>query len=74
MALNRRPDAANARYYLLFVISLVDRAVNIAGITTHPDESWHSKRYLMVDPDAKYSKRLRRAIRTLDQRRMPEIG
>jgi hypothetical protein len=27
-------------HYLLFVISLADRVVNIAGITTRPDESW----------------------------------
>src|SRR4029453_7888791 len=29
-----------ATHYLLFVISLADRAVHIAGITTRPDESW----------------------------------
>src|SRR4029077_2749441 len=27
-------------HYLLFVVSLADRVVNIAGITTRPDESW----------------------------------
>ena len=27
-------------HYLLFIISLADRVVNIAGITTRPDESW----------------------------------
>jgi len=27
-------------HYLLLVISLADRVVNIAGITTRPDESW----------------------------------
>src|SRR6185295_7872747 len=27
-------------HYVLFVISLTDRVVNIAGITTRPDESW----------------------------------
>src|SRR6266436_4124782 len=52
-------------HYLLFVISLADRVVNIAGITTRPDDSWmlqiarnetdsaagalHSKRYLIID-------------------------
>ena len=57
-------------HYLLFVISLADRVVNIAGITTRPDESWmlqiahnetdsaagalHSKRYLIIDRDTKY--------------------
>ena len=51
-------------HYLLFVISLADRAVKIAGITTRPDEAWmlqvgrnltdwqagalHSKRYLYI--------------------------
>ena len=66
-------------YYLLFVISLADRIVNIVGITTRPDESWmlqisrnmtdaqsgalHSKRYLIIDRDAKYSEQVRRLIR-----------
>jgi transposase InsO family protein len=66
-------------HYLLFVISLADRAVKIAGITTHPDESWmlqiarnvtdsqagalHSKRYLIIDRDTKYSEQFRRLIR-----------
>jgi transposase InsO family protein len=99
-------------HYLLFVISLTDRVVKIAGITTRPDESWmlqiarnvtdsqagalHSKRYLIIDRDTKYSEQFRRlirdagtnvirlpprspnlnayagAVRTLDQRRMPE--
>ena len=27
-------------HYLLFMISLADRVVSIAGITTRPDESW----------------------------------
>jgi len=27
-------------HYLLFVIGLADRAVNVVGITTRPDESW----------------------------------
>ena len=66
-------------HYLLFVISLSDRVVNIAGITTRPDESWmlqiarnetdsaggslHSKRYLIIDGDTKYSEQFRRLIR-----------
>src|SRR6266496_4048829 len=57
-------------HYLLFVISVADRVVNIAGITTRPDESWmlqiarnitdaqsgalHAKRYLIIDRDTKY--------------------
>ena len=66
-------------HYLLFIISLADRVVNIAGITTRPDESWmlqvarnatdsqagalNSKRYLIIDRDSKYSEQFRRLIR-----------
>ena len=66
-------------HYLLFVISLVDRVVKIAGIATRPDESWmlqiarnvtdsqvgalHAKRYLIIDRDTKYSEQFRRLIR-----------
>ena len=66
-------------HYLLFVISLADRVVKIAGITTRPDESWmlqiarnvtdsqagglQSKRYLTIDRDTKYSEQFRRLIR-----------
>ena len=65
-------------HYLLFVISLVDRAVHIAGITTRPDEAWmlqaarnlidaesaamRAKRYLIIDRDTKYSVRFRRLL------------
>ena len=65
-------------HYLLFVISLADRVVNIAGITTRPDEPWmlqigrnltdaqsgalDAKRYLIIDRDSKYSERFRRLI------------
>jgi putative transposase len=66
-------------HYLLFVISLPDRVVNVVGITTRPDEPWmlqiarnvtdpvagaiHAKRYLIIDCDAKYSEQFRRLIR-----------
>jgi putative transposase len=66
-------------YYLLFVISLADRVVKVAGITTRPDEAWmlqiarnmtdpqvgaiHAKRYLIIDRDTKYSEQFRRLIR-----------
>jgi hypothetical protein len=66
-------------YYLLFVISLVDRVVAIVGITTRPDEAWmlqvgrnltdcdsgalRSKQYLIIDRDSKYSQQFRRLIR-----------
>jgi putative transposase len=66
-------------HYLLFVISLADRVVSIAGITTRPDELWmlqmarnvsdaqagalHAKRYLIIDRDTKYSAQFRQLIR-----------
>ena len=66
-------------HYLLFVISLADRVVKIAGITTRPEEPWtlqiarnvtdsqaralHAKRYLIIDRDTKYSTQFRRLIR-----------
>ena len=62
-------------YYVLFVFSIADRVVDIAGVTNRPDESWMlqigrhlldaedgvlaGKRYLIVDRDTKYSKRIR---------------
>ena len=65
-------------HYLLVVISLADRVVNVAGITTRPDESWmlqigrnvtdtqsgalHAKRYLIIYRDTKYSEQFRRVI------------
>jgi transposase InsO family protein len=67
-----------ATHYLLFVISLANRVVTIAGITTRPDESWmlqmgrnvtdsqsgalHAKRYLIIDRDTKYSQQFRRLV------------
>jgi len=66
-------------HYVLFVISLADRVVRIAGITTQPNESWmlqiarnitdaqsgalHAKRYLIIDRDTKYSHQFRRLPR-----------
>jgi len=60
---------------VLFVISIADRAVHIAGITTRPDETWMlqvgrnlldepdgalaGKGYLIIDRDTKYSRRFR---------------
>jgi putative transposase len=65
-------------YYVLFVISIADRAVHIAGITTRPDEAWVlqigrnlldeedgalvGKKYLIIDRDTKYSKRFREFV------------
>ena len=65
-------------HYLLFVISLSDRVVQIAGITTRPDEAWMlqvarnlvdaesgalcGKRYLLLDRDRKYAESFRRLI------------
>lgn len=61
-----------------FVISLADRVVHVAGITTRPDEFWmlqmgrnltdgqsgalHAKRYLIIDRDTKYSQQFRRLV------------
>ena len=58
-------------HYLLFVISLCDRIVEVVGITTRPDEDWmlqmarnltdseggalRAKQYLIIDRDSKYS-------------------
>jgi len=66
-------------HYLLFVISLADRVVDIVGITTRPDEAWMlqvgrnlvdaesgamgGKRYLILDRDTKYTDQFRRLIR-----------
>ena len=65
-------------HYVLFVISIAERAVQIAGITTRPDEAWMlqvgrnlideesgalaSKRYLIVDRDTKYTRQFRRLV------------
>ncbi|MET0164595.1 MAG: hypothetical protein ABW318_06275 [Vicinamibacterales bacterium] len=64
-------------HYVLFVISLADRMVHIAGMTTQPDESWvlqvgrnltdeegalATKRYLIIDRDTKYSKRFQELV------------
>src|ERR1035437_7253969 len=65
-------------HYVLFVISIADRVVHIAGITTRPDEAWMlqvgrnlidgeggalaSKRYLIVDRDTKYTQQFRRLV------------
>jgi len=62
-------------YYVLFVISIADRVVHIVGMTPRPDEAWMlqvgrnlldeedgalvGKRYLIIDRDAKFSKRFR---------------
>ena len=65
-------------YYVLFVMSLVDRAVHVAGIIRQPNEAWMlqigrnlvdehegvlaGKRYLIIDRDAKYSERCREFV------------
>ena len=66
-------------HYLLFVMSLADRVVGMAGITTRPDEAWmlqagrnltdceggalRAKQYLIIDRDSKYTAQFRRLIR-----------
>ena len=70
--------------YVMFVISLADRVVSIAGLTTRPDEAWmlqtarnvtdpltgamRGKCYLVVDRDAKYCEQFRRLFRTVGRR------
>jgi transposase InsO family protein len=65
-------------YYVLVVISIVDRMVHVAGITRRPDEAWMlqiarnlvdeqggalaGKKYLIIDRDTKYSKRFREFV------------
>jgi putative transposase len=65
-------------HYVLFVISVAERVVYIAGITTRPDEAWmrqaarnlideeggalSSKRYLIIDPDTKCTQQFRRLL------------
>lgn len=65
-------------HYLLFVMSLADRVVAIAGITTRPGEAWmlqvgrnltdcetgalRSMQYLIIDRDTKYSTQFRRLV------------
>jgi putative transposase len=66
-------------HYLLFIISLADRVVDIVGITTRPDERWmlqvgrnlidaesgamRWKFYLILDRDTKYTDQFRRLMR-----------
>ena len=66
-------------HYLLFVISLVDRVVEVVGVTAKPDEAWmlqlgrnlvdwesgalREKRYLIIDRDTKYTEQFRRLVR-----------
>ena len=66
-------------HYLLFLISLADRVVEVLGVTAKPDEAWMlqvgrnaidcekgslcGKRYLIIDRDTKYTEQFRRLIR-----------
>ena len=66
-------------HYLLFVMSLADRVVQVLGVTARPDEAWmlqigrnlidwetstlREKRYLIIDRDTKYTDRFRRLLR-----------
>ena len=65
-------------HYVLFVISIADRVVDIAGITAQPTEAWMlqvgrnlmdeeggalaSMRKLIVDRDTKYTKQFRKLL------------
>jgi len=66
-------------YYLLFMINLADRVVEILGVTARPNEGWmlqvgrnlvdtessalRGKRYLIIDRDTKYTDQFRRLVR-----------
>ena len=65
-------------HYLLFVISLADRVVQVLGVTAKPNEAWIlqigrlidsesgalcGKRYLIIDRDTKYTDQFRRLVR-----------
>ena len=66
-------------HYLLFVISLADRVVDVLGVTPKPSETWmlqigrslvdcesgalRGKRYLIIDRDTKYTERFRNLVR-----------
>jgi transposase InsO family protein len=65
-------------HYVLFVISLADRLVQVLGVTARPDEAWimqigrnlvdaetgvlRGKRYLIIDRDGKYTEQFRRLV------------
>jgi transposase InsO family protein len=66
-------------HYVLFVISLADRIVDVLGVTARPDEAWimqirrnlvdsdsgalRQQRYLIIDRDSKYTDQFRRLLR-----------
>jgi putative transposase len=66
-------------HYLLFVIRLADRVVQVLGVTAKPDEAWIlqigrnlvdsesgalcGKRYLTIDRDTKYTDQFCRLVR-----------
>ena len=66
-------------HYLLFVMSLADRVVEVLGMTAKPDEAWmlqlgrnlidwergalREKRYMIIDRDTKYTEQFCRLVR-----------
>jgi transposase InsO family protein len=66
-------------HYVLFVIRLADRIVEVLGMTARPDETWimqmgrnlvdtesgalRGRRYLIIDRDGKYTDQFRRLLR-----------
>ena len=66
-------------HYLLFVIGLADRVVQVLGVRAKPDETWmlqigrnlidsesgalRGKRYLIIDRDSKFTDQFRRLVR-----------
>ena len=71
-------DRGLVTYYLLFVISLADRVVEVLGVAARPDEAWmlqlgrtlidsesgalRGKRYLIIDRDSKYTDQFRKLV------------
>jgi transposase InsO family protein len=71
--------SVNQTYYLLFVISLAERLVEVVGVSSRPDEAWmlqigrnliasesgalRGKRYLIIDRDSKYTDQFWRLVR-----------
>jgi putative transposase len=71
-------DRGLVTHYVLFVVGLADRFVEVLGVTTTPGEAWmmqvgrnlidseggalRGKRYLIIDRDAKYTDQFRRLL------------